>query len=208
MVEALNAYIETHADSAWLLLVVALLCVLDGIFPPVPAEATLVALGAVAAAEGRPSIPVLIGVAAVGGFLGDNLTYWIGKHTQLGRFRGSPRPKVRSFFLWVARMLLRHGATIILVCRFIPGGRQIVNITAGALEFPRRRFMLFDGIAVTAWAAYNVAVGAVAGTWVEDQPLLAMIIALVLALGLGWLAERAAAVWRARTEAEVAPEAG
>lgn len=208
MVEALNAFIETHADSAWLLPVVVLVCIVDGILPPAPAEATLVALGAVAAAEGRPSIPVLIAVAALGGFLGDNLTYLIGKHTRLGRFRASQRPKVRSFFLWIARMLLRHGAMIIMVCRFIPGGRQIVNLTAGALEFPRGWFMLFDSVAVTAWAAYNVAIGAVAGTWLEENPLLGMVVALVLALALGWLAERAAALWRARTEAEVASEAG
>ena len=147
-------------------------------------------------------------MAAVGGFLGDNLTYWIGKHTRLGRFQGSERPKVRAFFLWVARMLLRHGAMIIMVCRFIPGGRQMVNLTAGAMEFPRGRFMLFDSIAVTAWAAYNVGIGALAGAWLEDQPLLGMAVALVLALALGWLAERAAALWRSRTEAQVAAKAG
>lgn len=208
MVEALNAFIETHADSAWLLPFVVLVCIVDGILPPAPAEATLVALGAVAAAEGRPSIPALIGVAAIGGFLGDNLTYTLGKYTRLGRFQGSERPRVRSFFLWVARMLLRHGAMIIMVCRFIPGGRQLVNLTAGAMEFPRGRFMLFDIVAVTAWASYNVGIGALAGSWLEDQPLLGMAVALVLALALGWLAERGAALWRARTEARVVPEAG
>lgn len=206
MFEALNAYIETHADSPWLLLLVVVVCIVDGILPPAPAEATLVALGAVAAAEGRPSIPLLIGVAAIGGFLGDNLTYAIGKHTRLGRFQGSERPRVRAFFLWVARMLLRHGATIILVCRFIPGGRQMVNLTAGALKYSRRRFMLFDSVAVTAWASYNVGIGALAGSWVEDQPLLGMVVALVLALLLGWVAERGATLWRERAKKEIAAE--
>lgn len=207
MFEALNAFIETHADSVWLLPVVLLLCIVDGILPPAPAEATLVAVGAVAGAEGDPNIVALIAVAALGGFLGDNLTYTIGRYTRLGRFRESERPRVRAFFLWVARMLLRHGAMIIIACRFIPGGRQMVNLTAGAMEFPRRRFMLFDSVAVTAWAGYNVGIGAVAGAWLEDQPLLGMVAALVLALALGWLAERAAALWRARTEKEMVAEA-
>lgn len=203
MFEALNAVIETHADSPWLLPLVLIVCILDGVLPPAPAESVLVALAAVAAAEGQPNIWALIAVAALGGFLGDNLTYTVGKLSRLGRFQGSERPRVRSFFLWVARMLLRHGAMIIIVCRFIPGGRQMVNLTAGAMEFPRRRFMLFDSIAVTAWAGYNVGIGALAGAWLEDQPLLGMAAALVLALLLGWVAERAAALWRARTEKEV-----
>lgn len=134
MFEALNAFIETHADSVWLLPVVLLLCIVDGILPPAPAEATLVAVGAVAGAEGDPNIVALIAVAALGGFLGDNLTYTIGRYTRLGRFRESERPRVRAFFLWVARMLQRHGAMIIIACRFVPGGRQMVNLTAGALS--------------------------------------------------------------------------
>ena len=82
-----------------------------------------------------------------------------------------------------------------------------MNLTAGAMEFPRRRFILFDSIAVTAWAGYNVGIGALAGAWLEDQPLLGMAAALVLALLLGYVAERAAALWRARTEKEVAAPA-
>ena len=109
MLEALNAFIEANADSAWLLPIVLLLCVLDGVFPPVPSEATLVALGAVAAAEGEPHLLALIAVATVGGIIGDNLTYTIGTRTRLGRLRDSKRPKVRGFVNWVVRLLDRRG---------------------------------------------------------------------------------------------------
>jgi membrane protein DedA with SNARE-associated domain len=202
VVEALNAFIESHADSPWLLPTVLLACVLDGILPPAPAETVMVALGAVAVAEGKPNILALITVAAVGGFLGDNLTYTLGRYTRLGRLRESGRPKVRSFVNWVTGLLRRRGGMIIIACRYIPGGRQIVNLTAGAMEFPRLRFMFFDSIAVVSWAAYNVGVGAVAGNWVEEQPLLAIVIALVLALVLGWVAEQAATWWGNRTHRE------
>ena len=109
MIEALNAFIESHADSAWLLPVVLLVCVVDGILPPAPAETVMVALGAVAVAEGEPNVWALIAVAALGGFLGDNLTYSLGRYTRLGRLRESPRPKVRSFVTWVTGLLLRRG---------------------------------------------------------------------------------------------------
>lgn len=207
MIEALNAFIESHADSAWLLPIVLLVCVVDGIVPPAPAETVMVALGAVAVAEGEPNLLALIAVAAVGGFLGDNLTYTLGRYTRLGRLRESRRPKVRSFVTWVTGLLLRRGGMIIIACRYIPGGRQIVNLTAGAMEFPRLRFMFFDSIAVVSWAAYNVGIGALAGNWVKEQPLLAVVVALVLALVLGWVAEQAARWWGNRAQRRVTAEA-
>ncbi|WP_181010072.1 DedA family protein [Ornithinimicrobium sufpigmenti] len=203
MVEALNAFIETHADSAWLLPIVFAICILDGLLPPAPAEPVLVALGAIAAAEGRPGLVTLMAVAAAGGFVGDNLTYTLGRYTRLGRLRESRRPKVRAFFTWIAGLLQRRGGMIIIACRYVPGGRQLVNLTAGAMEFPRRRFILFDSIAVTAWAAYNVGIGAVAGAWLEENPLLAAVVAVVVALALGWLAERGARWWRERSSEQV-----
>lgn len=208
MVEALNAFIDTHADSSWLLPIVLLICIVDGLLPPAPAEPTLVALGAVAAAEGHPHLLALMAVAAVGGFLGDNLTYTLGRYTRLGRLRESSRPKVRGFVTWVSRLLMRRGGMLIIACRYLPGGRQVVNLTAGAMEFPRRRFILFDCIAVTTWAAYNVGIGALAGAWLEDNPLLGVLVALVTALVLGWLAERGAQWWRDRSGAQVAAGAG
>lgn len=42
-----------------------------------------------------------------------------------------------------------------------------------AMEFPRRRFILFDSIAVTAWAAYDVGIGAVADSCRLSVPVLA-----------------------------------
>lgn len=198
MVEALNAYIEANADSAWLLPIVLVVCVVDGLLPPAPAEPALVAIGAVAAATGHPNILLLIMVAAVGAFVGDNLAYSLGRYTRLGELRESRRPRVRAFFIWVGKQLERRGGMIIIACRYVPGGRQVVNLTAGAMEFPRRRFIFFDAIAVSTWAAYNVGIGALAGTWLEDQPLWGAVLAVAVALVLGWLAERGAQRWGAR----------
>lgn len=198
MIEALNAYIEANADSVWLLPIVLVVCIVDGLLPPAPAEPALVALGAVAAATGQPNIPLLMLVAAVGAFVGDNLAYSIGRYTRLGELRTSRRPRVRAFFTWVAGQLQRRGGMIIIACRYVPGGRQLVNLTAGAMEFPRRRFIFFDSIAVTTWAAYNVGIGTLAGSWLEDQPLWGAVLAVILALVLGWLAERGAQWWGAR----------
>jgi membrane-associated protein len=208
MVEALNAFIEAHADSVWLLPIVLVWCVLDGLLPPAPAEPMLVALGAVAMAEGEPDILLLIAVAAVGGFLGDNIAYAIGRYTRLGRLRDSERPRVRAVVSWVARLLERRGGMIIIACRYVPGGRQVVNLTAGAIEFPRLRFILFDSIGVVTWAAYNVGIGALAGNWLEEQPLYGVLIAVAFALLLGWVAEVGAKRWRDRPSRRVPAQAG
>lgn len=190
MFEALNAFIEANADSLWVFPIVFGLCIVDGLFPPTPAEPVLVAVAAVASATSHPNVALLMLVAAVGAFVGDNTAYTIGRFSRLGRLRHSRRRKVSSFFTWAGNQLEQRGGMIIVACRYVPGGRQAVNLSAGAMEFPRQRFMIFDAVAVSTWAVYTVGVGAVAGAWMKDRPLWAVVVAVVVALGVGWLVDR------------------
>lgn len=196
-IDALSETLLAFADSPWALLVLLVACILDGVAPIVPAEAFLLGLAALAASGGGPQLGAVIGVAALGALLGDLLAVAIGRLVPLHRLPllrgGAGLAHVDS----VRSRLARHGASVIIAGRFVPLGRVAVTFTAGALRYPVRRFVLFDSVAVTAWAAYQAALGALAGAALGERPLLAVgvgMVAGVLVAGvvgqLGALARR------------------
>jgi membrane protein DedA with SNARE-associated domain len=92
---------------------------------------------------------------------------------------------LRRAFRFASHELDERGGVVIVVARYIPVGRVAVNVTAGASEFPRPRFLGFTAIAAVTWAAYSVAIGALAGTWVEQNPLLGAVGGIAVAVLLG-----------------------
>jgi membrane-associated protein len=60
-----------------------------------------------------------------------------------------------------------------------------VNLSAGAAGLPVRRFLPLAAAAGTAWAIYNVAVGAVFGAALPGNPLLAIALSVAVAIVLG-----------------------
>lgn len=189
VIEAINDFVSTHADSAWVLWVVFGLCIVDGFFPPLPSESIVVGLSAAAVAVGYPNLWLVFLAAATGAFIGDNIAYTIGRHWLTG-LADSRRLRVRRAVAWAAHQLERRGAVIIMAARYIPVGRVAVNITAGATRFPRPLFMVLDAVAAISWAAYSIAIGTIAGQWLHDNPLLAMAVAVTGGVLLGLLLER------------------
>lgn len=190
MFDVLNQFIQDHAGAPWVLPVVFSLCALDGFFPPLPSESLVVALAAVGASVGDPSLLLLFLVAAGGAFVGDNVAYTLGRHGGLRRLRHTRRFKMASMLNWADHQLEKRGAMIIIVARYIPVGRVAVNLTAGITRFHRGRFIACDLLAVVSWAAYSVAIGALAGHWMEENPLLGAALAIILAVVLGALVDR------------------
>ncbi|WP_052112322.1 DedA family protein [Knoellia subterranea] len=190
MLEAINELIQQNAAALWVLPAIFLLATFDALLPPVPSESVVITLAAFGAAHGSPHLLALGAAAAVGAFLGDNLTFAAARRSGLGRLRNSPRPRMRSAFRRAEDELDRRGGLAIIVARYIPVGRVAVNVTAGAGSFDRRRFVLLSAVAATMWAGWSVAIGALAGNWVEENPLLGAIAAIAVAATLGMLVDR------------------
>ena len=190
MFEAVNTLIEQNAAAVWVLPVIFLLATFDGLLPPVPSESVVITLAAFGAASGSPHLFALGVVAAAGAFIGDNLTFGVARRSGLAGLRSSSRPKVRQSFLRAESELDRRGGLAIVVARYIPVGRVAVNVTAGAGTFSHRRFVLLSALAATSWAAYSVGIGALAGHWVEQNPLLGAVGGIALAGGLGLVVDR------------------
>ena len=200
--DVLNDFILQAAASPWLLLIMFSTAVIDGVFPPIPSEMVLVAAAAVAASAGDPiTVLLLCIVAAVGALIGDNLAYAIGRGVGTARFRWMRTPRVSAAFARAQRALVQRGTPVILGARYIPVGRVVVNISAGALRYPWRRFLPISVVSAATWAAYTACIGVLAGQWLEDKPLLSAVLGVAFALVIGLVIDRVAVARRRRADA-------
>ena len=192
MLDALTTLVEAGATAPWVLGVVLLIAVGDALLPPIPSEGVVVALAAVAVAGQGPHLALLALVAAVGAFLGDTLTFLVGRRYGPQRLARVTSPRARRVLERAAGTLDRRGALVVLTARYVPLGRVAVNLTAGATGFPPRRFAGLAALAAATWALWSVGVGALAGHWLDGNPLLGSAAGIALALGLGLAVDRVA----------------
>lgn len=200
--DIINELILQAAASPWLYLVMFATAVIDGFFPPIPSETVLVAAAAVTASTGETNLWLLCAVAAIGAMIGDNIAYAIGRAVGTSRFAWMRRPRVAAAFARAQNTLTRSGAPLILGARYIPVGRVAVNMSAGALGYPWRRFLPLSAVAGATWALYSAGIGILAGHWLEDQPLLSAVFGIAFALVIGFAIDRVAAIRRRRRARE------
>lgn len=203
--ELINELILQAVASPWLYLVLFAVTVIDGFFPPVPSETVLVAAAAVTTSTGQLWMLAPLGVvAALGAVAGDNVAFALGRRTGTARWKWMRRPRIASAFDHAGRALERHSAALLLGARYVPVGRVAVNMSAGALGFPWRRFLPLSLAAGASWSVLSLAIGLFAGVWVRDQPLLGAAIGIVIAISIGVVVDRIAAVRRSTSDAHPA----
>jgi membrane protein DedA with SNARE-associated domain len=183
--------------SGWAYAIIFLLALLDALVPVVPSESSVITAG-VLASSGDRSLPMVVLAAAGGAWAGDNTAYLLGHRfgarIEARFFRGD---RGRKQVQWAERQLAERGGELIVIGRFIPGGRTAVTLSAGTLEYPWRRFALFDAAAALVWALYATLLGYFGGRAFEHAPwkglLLALAIAFAVAGGIEltrWLLKR------------------
>ena len=192
---------ELQPDSVVSYLVAVVLPALDAILPMAPSETAIVALGVATAGSFDPRLFLIVLLAASGAFIGDNLCYLIRRHfgpwfdrKAFSSERGSRHRK------WAKDALERFGARLIIVCRFIPGGRTVITFTCGAVGYPWRRFLPATVVSGAIWAAYAFVIGRIGGTAFASRPCIGLILALGVAFTVSLTAEfvRRIVGWRRR----------
>lgn len=157
----------------------------DVLIPLIPSE-TIVITASVLAAQGDLLIWVIVPVVALGAFIGDNLSYW------LGRSIGDPvadrlfdDEKGQARLEWAEQALRRRGAILIGVGRFIPGGRTVTTFAAGTLEMPYRQFLAADAVAASLWALYVSMLGYLGGETFKESLWLPLASSFAAAMAVG-----------------------
>jgi|GEM_PF-303924 len=179
------AWLDAVASSPWLLVALFLLVVGDAFLVVLPSETLVVALGALAASTGQPSLWLVVPIAAVGAVIGDTLCVAIGRGVGTDRWAWQRRGRVARALERSHRLVLHRPAVLIFTARYIPFARIAVNLTVGAARLPWRRFLPLSALAGTAWALYNVAIGAFFGSVFADAPWLAIAVSVPVAIVVG-----------------------
>lgn len=158
----------------------------DAFLVVVPGEAAVSAFGALAVATGSPPLVAVIAVGAAAAFLGDACCYLIGRSVGITRWRWMRHRRVRAAFAWAQARLDRSTAVVVFTARFIPFARLAVNLVAGASRVPAPRYLGVVAVAALGWSAYQAIVGAIVGLVVPGGPVVAVLVSIVVAIGLGF----------------------
>lgn len=188
--QLINDWVLGASTAWWVLPVIFLFCVIDGFFPVLPSESLIVALAAVWVGWDAWHVVALALVGAAGALIGDQIAYRIGRSVGTSRFKWMHRPRIRKVFDMAEHQLEQRGAVLIFTARYIPVGRVAVNFTAGATRYSQRSFTFFDTLGCVLWGFYSVAIGALAGHWMEDNKVLAIVISVAIAIVLGWVLDQ------------------
>jgi len=192
MLAFLNGLIDLLTGSVWAYPLLFGICVGDAVFPAFPSETAMIVCG-IQAARGQLSLEAVIAVGAAGAFIGDNMSYAIGRwfgHPVTKRFFSGERAQARLD--WARRFLKERGSYVLIVARFVPGGRTATTFTAGLVKLPwLTRFVPFIFIAAILWALYGALLGYIGGRMFENHPLYALLVAFGIAAAVAAAAEGA-----------------
>jgi membrane protein DedA with SNARE-associated domain len=190
IVAFLNNLVDLLTGSMWAYPLLFAICAGDAVFPALPSETAMIVCG-IQAARGNLSLGWVIAIGAAGAFVGDNASY------AAGRFVG--QPVVKRFFSgerarkrldWAERFLLDRGSYVLVVARFVPGGRTATTFTSGLVHLAwMTRFFPYILIAAVLWATYGALLGYLGGITFRHQPLLALAVAFGIAAAVGAGAE-------------------
>lgn len=147
---------------------IALLMLLENIFPPIPSE-LIMPLAGYEAAAGRMSIVTVILAGTIGSLAGVVPWYYAG------RFMGEARLKrlADRHGRWMTlspgdvdvanAWFRRHGVMAVLFGRLVPTVRTLISVPAGIACMPIGTFLIFSAIGSAIWTSLLALAGYLLG---------------------------------------------
>lgn len=179
-----------YLNPEWLAVFIFLVALTESLALVGFAVPGVIILGGLTLFIGQHNMSILPGLvaAAIGAFLGDSLSFWLGEHS------------ARRWLLqhddkaWVRRgkaFLAKYGTASIVIGRFIGAFRPILPLIAGSLGMRPLVFYSVDFISAMAWSPAYLLPGYVLGRGLDQQAwlgnhyhLLAMVAIIIVGLFL------------------------
>ncbi|HEY4999517.1 MAG TPA: DedA family protein, partial [Usitatibacter sp.] len=127
---------------------------------PLPAAPLMVVAGALAGSGAmRPEHVLAAALAAC--LLADHIWFAVGRRAgrrvlgMICKLSLSPDTCVRQ----TDDLVVRHGASLMVVAKFIPGVSAVAIPTVAAMGIPWRRFIVFDGVGALLWSGAYIGAG-------------------------------------------------
>ena len=167
---------------------VALLVILENVFPPIPSEIVLPFAGFVAQ-RGDGSVSVMILAATVGAVIGALVLYAIAALIgqvrlaafieRFGKWFGVKPTDLARAEAWFDR----HAVAAVLLGRCVPLIRSVVSIPAGFRRMRLVPFIVYTAMGSAVWNTALVGAGAVLGNqWDKVEPYVAVLQYVVIAV--------------------------
>lgn len=143
---------------------IALLMLLEAVFPPIPSE-LIVPFAGFAAGEGTLNVFGVILAATLGSLIGMLPWYFVGRLFGLERVKWLADHIGRWFAFnadeidYAARIFDRWGKPIVLVGRLFPILRTLISVPAGLARMNFLTFALFSAIGMLIWNSVLVGAG-------------------------------------------------
>jgi membrane protein DedA with SNARE-associated domain len=187
------SWIETIVETTGVF-GIALLMLLENVFPPIPSE-LIMPLAGYTAAQGNANIVLVILAGTVGSLAGAAFWYVLGRlvdHERVkrfadrhGRFITMTRKDVEKADEWFDR----YGHWAVLFGRLIPTIRTLISVPAGLSEMPLQRFLVYSSIGTAIWTTLLALIGYWLGSeysrlerWID--PISLAVIAVIVAIYL------------------------
>jgi membrane-associated protein len=169
------------------------------VFPFLPGDSLLFALGALTAGE-EPALrlPLLCVVLILAAVLGDAVNYTIGRHVGLKLF-SNPNSKIfkREHLARTQKFYDKHGGKTIILARFVPIIRTFAPFVAGMAEMKYPKFFAYNVVGALGWVLSITVAGHVFGNLPVIKKnfhivVVAIILISVIPIAIEW--------WKARRE--------
>src|SRR5918993_2823981 len=119
MADRITELVEHAVGSPWVYLALFAFAALDAFFPIVPSESLVISAGVFAASGTEPDIVPIILAAAAGAFLGDHISYFIGRTAGKRLMdRAKEGSKKARAFRQARKLIDERGGMILVVCRY------------------------------------------------------------------------------------------
>jgi len=167
--ELLIQYIQAaaaHAKDLGFVLIV-LFMTIESSFIPFPSEVVMIPAGFLAArgglSLGSPMADMVTAIllGTTGSLAGAYINYFLFRRLgkpfleKYGKYFFLPPPSLHR----AEEIFREYGAGATLVCRLLPGIRQLISIPAGISEMPLRSFTLYTGLGAAIWVTILTLVG-------------------------------------------------
>ena len=144
MEEYLKELLLNYKHLAYI--IIFLWCILEG-------ELALI-LGGIFAHEGHVNLALVIFVAGLGGFVGDQIYFYIGRYNK--KYIQKKLKTQRRKFAVAHLLLQRFGWPIIFMQRYMYGFRTIIPMSIGVTRYNAKKFAIINLFSAWIWAGVTI----------------------------------------------------
>ena len=141
--------------------------------------------------DGKMLLWLAIFVAGLGGFVGDQIYFYIGRFNRKSIQKSFQNQ--RRKFAFAHLLLQKYGWTIIFVQRYMYGMRTIIPMSIGTTRYSALKFGVINFLCAQVWAAITILLTWYFGEeiflvldWFKDHPYLLIPLAICIGGGIFW----------------------